>query len=334
MVSIDGNPHFYIKIPASAREAAESAIYGQFPDAEIQLVEDYVKLLPQNIPGRDWDLFGSDYKMLKNDAFPIKTYPEFETEHEAKEEKRVDPLAALMEAFAKMKPGEQFWLQISAEPVGDDPPNSTNLTDFVKAANKLRDKLAKRPSDESKKKPIIQQIFEILFYGKTEEPKKEVDAFPPEMRLTPGERDIVAALESKISKPLYKTNIRFIYLGPKKVWYKPNFRFIFTFFNQFMTVNRNGLIPVGKTITKIHKTWFLPLNLIFKRRHYMRCRKLFRHYVRRFTPYFPKQGGTFMLNSEELATLFHLPGKTVVTTPSIYRVEAKKGGVPSELPTE
>jgi hypothetical protein len=66
----------------------------------------------------------------------------------------------------------------------------------------------------------------------------------------------------------------------------------------------------------------------------MRCRKLFRHYTRRFTPYFPKAGGTFMLNSEELATLFHLPGKTVVTTPSIYRVEAKKGGVPSELPTE
>jgi len=335
LVSIDGNPHFYIRIPTTSREAAESTIYAQFPEAEIHEVEDYVKMIPQNIPNKDWDLFGSDYRLLKDDAYPIKTYPEFETEHETKEEKRIDPIAALMEAFAKMKQGEQFWVQISIEPMGDDPPFSTNLTDFVNQAKKLRDKLAKRPEKDEKRKPIIQEAAEILIVGKTEEPAREKDVIPPEMKMTPGEKDIVTAIEHKISKPIYKTNMRFIYLGSRNVWYKPNFRFIFSFFHQFMTVNRNGLIPVGKTLTKIHKSWFLPLNLIQKRRHYLRCRKLFRNYIRRFTPYFPKPGGTFMLNSEEVASLFHFPGKTVVPTPSIFRVEAKKGGTSSsELPTE
>jgi hypothetical protein len=219
--------------------------------------------------------------------------------------------------------------------MGDDPPFSTNLSDFVNKAKKLRDKLAKRPEKVVKRKPIIQEVIEILLHGKSEEPQKEKEMFPPEMRLTPGERDIVAAIESKISKPLFKTNIRFIYLGPKNVWVKGNFRSIFTFFNQFMTVNRNGLIPVGKTITKIHKSWFLPLNLLVKRRQYLRCRKLFRNYIRRFSPFFPKPGGTFMLNTEEIASLFHFPGKTVVPTPSVSRVEAKKGGTSSlDLPTE
>lgn len=335
LVSIDGNPHFYIRIPAGARQAVETTIYAQFPEAEVKIVEDYTKTVPQNIPNKDWDLFGSDYKLLRDDPYPIKTYPEFETEHETKEEKRIDPIAALMEAFARMEPGEQFWVQISIEPLGDDPPNSTNLSDFVNKAKKLRDKLAMRPEKVVKTKPIIQGVAEILLQGKTEEKMKEKEMFPPEMRLTPGERDVVAAIENKISKPLYKTNMRFIYLGPKKIWVKGNFRYIFTFFNQFMTVNRNGLIPVGKTITKIHKSWFLPLNLLQKRRQYLRCRKLFKNYVRRNSPYFPRPGGTFVLNTEEIASLFHFPGKTVVPTPSVSRVEAKKGGTSSlDLPTE
>ena len=230
LVSIDGNPHFYIRIPTTSREAAESTIYAQFPEAEIHEVEDYVKMIPQNIPNKDWDLFGSDYRLLKDDAYPIKTYPEFETEHETKEEKRIDPIAALMEAFAKMKQGEQFWVQISIEPMGDDPPFSTNLTDFVNQAKKLRDKLAKRPEKDEKRKPIIQEAAEILIVGKTEEPAREKDVIPPEMKMTPGEKDIVAGIENKISKPAFSVGIRFIYLGKRDVFFKPNFRLGFNFF--------------------------------------------------------------------------------------------------------
>jgi hypothetical protein len=41
---------------------------------------------------------------------------------------------------------------------------------------------------------------------------------------------------------------------------------------------------------------------------------------------------TIILNTEELATIYHLPSKVIV--PTLPYVEAKKGGPPPELPTE
>ena len=328
LVSIDGNPHFFIRTPRHSRDLIEASIYAQYPEAEISEVDDYVKKVPQNLPNKDWDMFGSDYKLLLPDYYPIKTYQKFETEHEIKEEKRIDPLASLMEGFSKLKPGEQFWVQIQEDPLSGEPKD-----EWVAEVKKLRDKLARR-QEKPKKKPIIQEMAEILFTGKVGEPPVEKDIIPPEMKLTPGEREIVAAIEQKISKPVFEVNIRFIYMGKKEVWYQNNWRLAMSFFNNFMTLNLNGLVPLGQTLSKVHKTWFLPLNIIRNRRRYLRKRRLFRQYIRRDVPFYPLQGGTFKLNTEEMASLFHFPSKTVVPTPSVSRVEAKKGGASLELPIE
>jgi len=63
IASIDGQIHFYIRIHSDYREQAEAAIYSQFPDAEIEAVPDYTKQIPMDIPNREWDLFGWDWKM-------------------------------------------------------------------------------------------------------------------------------------------------------------------------------------------------------------------------------------------------------------------------------
>ncbi|MFH1036960.1 MAG: hypothetical protein V1756_02810 [Patescibacteria group bacterium] len=105
IVSLGGEIHFYIRPHSAYRDAVESAVYAQFPEAEITQAKDYAKFVPSDIPNRDWDLFGADYKLMrKEDWYPIKTYKSFETESEALEEKRVDPLASLLEAAAKIKP--------------------------------------------------------------------------------------------------------------------------------------------------------------------------------------------------------------------------------------
>ena len=44
-----------------------------------------------------------------------------------------------------------------------------------------------------------------------------------------------------------------------------------------------------------------------------------------------KRENIFVLNTEELATLFHLPGM-VSATPTFGRVESKKGQAPANLP--
>ncbi|HSW48510.1 MAG TPA: type IV secretion system DNA-binding domain-containing protein [Candidatus Saccharimonadales bacterium] len=50
--------------------------------------------------------------------------------------------------------------------------------------------------------------------------------------------------------------------------------------------------------------------------------------------YFPMWGNTSVLTSEELATIYHFPNKSVYTTPGIHWLTAKRAPAPSNLPTE
>ena len=136
-----------------------------------------------------------------------------------------------------------------------------------------------------------------------------------------------------MAKPIFRTNIRFVYFGKRDVWFKGNFRLAFNFFGSYSAKNLNELQPLGLTFTKIHKSWFLPLNLLRERRHYLRCRRMFRLYTIRENPFFPRPGGTFILNTEELASLFHFPSRVTVPGATLPRVEAKKGEAPPGLPT-
>lgn len=331
IASIGGETHFYVRTGVAYRDAVESSLYSQYPEIEIKEVDDYTKYIPQNIPNKDWDLWGTDYKLIKDDHYPIKTYPKFETEAEREEEKIVDPIAALLEAMAKVKPGEQFWIQIICEPISEAKADA-----WIVKGEEIRDRLSKRPEPAKTQKSMIQEGAEILITGKVPEEEKieEKEIIPPEMKLTPGEREVVTRLEEKISKPVFISTIRFIYLGKRDIWFKPNFRLGFVYFNSYTTMNLNALFPMGRTLTKIHKHWFLPINLIRRRRHYLRCRKLFRNYIKRFSPFFPRAGGTFALNIEEMASLFHFPSERAAPAPGVSRIEAKKRGVPSELPIE
>lgn len=328
IVSLGGEPHFYIRIPENTKDPVEATIYSQYPDIEIFQVEDYVKKVPQDIPNKKWNMWGADYRLLKEDPYPIKTYLQFETEHEAKEEKRIDPLSLLLESMAKIKPGEQLWIQINLKPVTDQE------RPWVTEGKKIRDQLAKR---EKKKSggwiSSISEVLRALISGKgvSKEGKKE-EVFPPEIKLTPGEREIINRVEGKIAKAGFETYIRFIYLGKREVYFQSNLRLAFTFFSAFSTQNCNSLVPWGETITKIHKSWWLLPNLILDRRLYVRKRQLFRRYINRVSPKFPKSGGTFILNIEELATIFHFPGRSMAPAPSMPRIESKKGEAPPGLP--
>jgi len=339
IVSIGGEIHFYLRFHKAYRNGVEAAIYSQFPEAEIYEVEDYAKNVPPSIPNKEWDLWGTDYRLFRPDPYPIKTYHDFETKRE-KPEEIVDPLSHLLEGLAKVQEGEQFWLQIRATPIGGAAcpgyPEGT-AAEFLKEGEKIKTKLLKRPQPK-KPKPLLQEAIEIWLPG-WEPPgpeKTEKEVIPPEMRLSPGEREIVEAIERKLSKPAFSCGLRFIFLGKKDVYHKPTLRMAFNFFSCFATNNLNALYPWGETITKIKKSWFLPLNLIRKRRLYVRCRKMFKKYKDRVAPLYPrskKDREVFILNTEELASLFHFPAWETAPVPGWKRIEAKKGPPPS-LPTE
>ncbi|MBL7156120.1 MAG: hypothetical protein ISS87_00765 [Candidatus Pacebacteria bacterium] len=322
IAGIGGSIHFFIRVEDIYRDWIESAIYAQYPNIEIAQVEDYTQKVPQDIPVGNWKMEGRDWVLREPDCYPIKTYEKFETGMESKEEKRVDPVAKLLEMLSMLSPGEQAWIQILLK----DPDK-----DWKEEGEKIRDKLSKRPEDiKEPEKSIIRGAAELLIKGpqEKEEEKEERIAYP-EMMMTPGERDVVKELEKKISKPGVSVALRIIYLGTKDVFFKPHIGLAAGFLNSLGTKDLNSFKPIGETSTKVKSAlfWFLD-----DRRAFLRKRRMFKNYVNRFTPLFPNPGGTMFLNIEELATLFHFPSKIVAPTHLVPRVEAKKGEAPSGLP--
>lgn len=333
IISIEGEIHFFIRTPVGARHIVEAQVYSQYPEAEISEAKDYWRYVPQDVPNKEWDLWGWDYKLKKANPIPIRTYTTFETEHEALEEKRIDPLASLLEGMGKFGPGEQLWIQIIACPIRSDPDPMKGIP-WVQEGEALRDQLARRTKKPVKQKSIFVQFFDLLIFGILPTPATQVEereVLPPEMKLTPGEKEVLAAVERKVSKLGFECTVRFIYLGKKEVFKRAKVRLPMSYFTNFMTENMNGFVPISKSITKSHTvlTWFLDT-----RRAYLRKRKIFRNYVNRFSTFFPRPGGTFVLNTEELATIYHFPTQLTAPSSSVSRVESTKKGPPADLPVE
>ena len=326
IAGIDGNVHFFLRIPKSMRTVFESAIYSQYPDVEVTEVEDYIKRVPQNIPNEEWDMWGCNFKITQKEkggqCYPIKTYASFfEPTQEVKEEKRIDPLSVLIEGMSRLKKGEQLWFQMRLTPVPK--------TEWYDECKTLVNKLVQRP-EPPKDKSITASAIDVLAHGimpyekKKEEPSAAV---PLEMRITPGERDFVSAIENKMAHAGFRSNLRMIYLGKKDAFFKPNLKLILNFSVGISTQNLNGLMPAQTT--KVVAPY--PFR---ERKLYMKKKVMFRRYSKRWIPNYPFDGGTYILTPEEVATLYHFPSKVGAPTPTFSRIESKKSGPPPSLPIE
>ena len=157
------------------------------------------------------------------------------------------------------------------------------------------------------------------------------------MKLTPGERKTIENIERKIAKPIFAVRLRTIYLGRTEVWFKPNFRLILAYTNNFGDQDLNSFSIIGRTFTRFHKVWFLPMNKLKGRIEYVKKRHLLRVYKERDAYDDPLErghkGGTFILSTEEMASLYHFPSHAVAPSPGIHRTEAKETTAPHNLPT-
>lgn len=322
IVSFEGDVHFYIKTPAMHRDTVESLIYAEYPEAEIQEVDDYVASIPNDVPNEDYDIWGTDMKLAKESAYPIRTYKEFEDQASGD---FIDPIANIVEGVNKLASGEQMWIQILIRPTGDD---------WKKSAQKLVLKLAgKDTGDKSSGGFISQLMSEIMDIGKRiillspnvasegGEEKTKSDLPSMLLHLSPGEMDALKAIEEKMKRPGFETDIRYVYAARRDIFNKgkANAAF-FAYFTQFGTDFLNRLVPDSKTKTSAY--YFFP-----DARKAIKKKSILRKYKARILDV-----KSYVMNSEELATLFHFP-TIEVKGPVVPRVEAKKGKPPATLPT-
>ncbi len=312
LVGNAGKVHFYIRVAEPFRNLLESAIYAQYPDVEIVEAEDYDSLLPSILPNKVYDIWGTNFILAREDAYPIRTYPYFE---EKVEEQRLDPIAAITETISELKEDEMIWLQFLVRPTGDE---------WKKKGIELTDKLIGRKAD--KERTLTEELVEfsidlikapIVHPGLPGEEKKPsaVNAGP----LTPGEKDVIKAVEEKISKLGFEAALRFVYIDKADAFTRSNVSAITGALRQFNTQNLNAFKPDGSVTTKA--------DFPFKaRKLFYRKRRIFDSYKLRL---FPKKFSIF--NTEELATVYHFP-TTFVEAPTLHRLESRRGEPPAELP--
>ena len=324
MVGIDGRMHFYIRCQRKYRNFVEAQVYSQYPEAEIYEVEDYVKNVPRDAPNKEWEVWGTEMEPEKPSGYPIRLFEEFE---DTEEERRVDPLSAFAEVISKLRPGEQIWTQIIIEPV--------LAWEWIGDAQKIIDKMMGRIS-EQKQKGFFETIGEMTTKGidlmlKGTPPEWKEKALAEDqfsfLRMSPHERLIIEAISRKMSKPAFRSMVRTLYVARRDVYDGTIISGVQGAFRQFTDQNMNGLKIKSETKPSSHILVWFPRMRNWRRR--IRQMRLYRDRSYNFM----YGSEDYILVTEELATLFHFPGR-VVTAPSLERVATRPGGPPVGLPTE
>lgn len=312
IVGEEGAVHFYIRTQKKFRNLIEAQIYAQFPDAEIVEVEDYVNRFPKVIPNRDWDLWGTDVELVRPDPYPIKTYDKFEEDITGT---MIDPLAAMAEVIGKLGPGQHIWLQYIIQPLQEK---------WREGELKLIEKLSKKA--EKKEMNVLEHLIEAIvsvpraFFGPIEFASSEAkDEQPLEFKLTPGEKEVLKAVEENFGKNAFRTKMRLLILGRKEGFDKTYVSSFFGSIKQFSDLNLNNLKP--NDASKTYANY-----LMKKQRMAARQRKIYRRYRSR-----SMDGKKVIFSTKELATLFHFPNMEV-KAPSVTKIESKRGTAPSNLP--
>ncbi len=326
IVGIDGVVYFFIRTPEQFRNLVEAQIHAQYPDVEILEALDYSDSLAKKIPGDVYDMNGVEFILDKDDYYPIRTHLSFE---ERQAERRLDPMASFLEILSKLSPSENIFIQYLIKPTGEKDWRDKG----IEAVNKLVGKKIEVKKNwfekflDSAHEFIITLIKAPVVYPEWGEVKKE-ESKSSASNLSPGDKLVAEAIENKISKLAFKTCIRFAYIAKRDIFNRANMAAVSGAFKQFNTLNLNAFKSNGKAGTSADQPRILPF--IKNRREYIRKIAFVDRYVNRKMS---KNKKDFILNIEELATIYHYP-IIIVEAPTLRRVESKKAEPPVSLPVE
>lgn len=307
LVSIDGEIHFYVWTKKKFVKLIESQFYSQYPGVEIYATEDYTKDVFID-PGK-MGVVGLAFKLNKDDVYPIKTYVDYGLDREQEEESKTDPLTSVLEFMGSIKAGEQIWIQILIQAH-----RKTTIKDDAE--------FAKEDWIEAGKKEIKKKIDELA--GKPDKDGKK----PPHRMPTKTETDTIAALERSLTKLPFDVGIRGMYVYRSESFDSISITGLLGSFRQYSAQNLNE-IRVAKG-SGVDDAWN---NLLGEEKEYREKEILNAYKLRSYfqLPYKHLFTKPFILTTEELATIFHLPGK-VVGTPTLTKISSRKSEAPSNLP--
>ena len=298
-----GPPHISLEI-ANPFDSESISFYLAVPrkfsaTAEKQIYGFFPKAVVKKVP-KDFNIFtpqgasAGKYLTLKRQSFlPLKTYKNLET----------DPLNNIANALSKLeKMRAGAALQLVIRPIA---PKWRRRGVLVARRMKQGESFGKANSNG-----FARFLSEIVKTRSDSQPK-DLNQFqtPKEdlRQLTPAEEELLKAIEEKTLRPAFEVNIRLMASADTKEEANDILGHLIESFEQFKTMDMNEFIT---------KKPFSLKELVFN--------FSFRNFVARYKS---------ILNTEELASIFHFPIAST-QTPKLNVVKAKVAVVPPDLPTE
>lgn len=205
----------------------------------------------------------------------------------------VDPLAGITGTLAKLEStGEEIWIQILVKPIADD---------WHKSSERWISRTRGGETSIIKGGGLawLGGMFEALW-----KPPEQGNGSVTVKELSDRDKTRIAEAEKKATKLGYKVKVRLAYLGEDQTNARQRMQAIVGTFKQYNSTNLNGFKVSGASFRK---------------------EDLAKYRQRQFG------SNAYILNIEELASVFHLP-HTNVETPNIVWASSKTAEPPAKLP--
>lgn len=228
---------------------------------------------------------------------PIKTHRDFE----------IDPMSSFTSALSQLDTDEEFWFQIISKPIADTWQEKGLI--FIKS---IREGTSLKADNFLKVfyKIFISEFIKVsinilkgLFVPPSEEEIKEIKK--EKVALSSNVENQLNIIENKVSRVGFKVNIRALSHSSDKDKAASTMRAFMAALKQYTSVNYNSfsINQITEDGLKMYKSRFF------------------------------KDNDNFILNSEELATIYHFPYSNI-ETPNISWEYSKLSEPPSNLPVD
>lgn len=286
---------FYINCPRSLQELVEKQILAQYPHAFIEEIKGY------NPFPKTGEMEATELCLNKPYMFPFRTYKNMET----------DPLNSLTNAMSKLAEGDGAAIQLIIYPAGDrwqEKPRDMALEiQQGKNPNIVAQGLFSRFTREVGSNLKDTVIGSRKPDQETAQQRLDLSGRYQAINLTPMQQEMVKRFEEKASRPGFFTNIRIITASETPGTAKVHMHNLVSSFLQYNMAPFNGFHVKSRSKSAIIK------DFIFR---------IYRRYGRKS-----------ILNTEELASLWHLP-TPFLETPNIKWLLSKKAPPPINLPKD
>ncbi len=346
IANVNNQIQFFIWVPKKYKNVIESQIYAQYPDVEIEEVEDYTSVqlsayeklvqasekivddtpapkgatLPAVIQKKKPQMriaVTAELKFDDPDIYPIKRYPQFE---DKLTRIATEPLAGITATLSKLNAtDEQAWIQITMKPTGDWWRKrglkclkivSNGLFNNVFWLNKFATNiyLARGFWKRLFYSPLYLFFWSIRgFKTSNLSMKSSSDQdLGEEVSRTHDREDPISAAVDKVTRLTFETNIRIVYMPRHE-----NIDMAEVKINEIFGSLKQFDLPNlnGFEIARINKN----------------NSQILKRYQKRavIDPMF--------MNVEEIATLYHMPSMEV-KTPNVHWVTSRKLEPPNDLP--